>query len=179
MRMPSARSWMLCSGNPRSWRTSSAHKRRARNCVVRLQWCALALRRLGRPVILRGDGLCRYHAGRAGAKRYGSGATTRHISPNQSDFTSYTPLSPPVFLNAANQQHFPAVGTGTLAIRVPNKGTKSKLALCNTLHTSSIAYTLVSLGALDSEGYHFRLGDGRLETISPEGERVGQIPRKQ
>ena len=56
---------------------------------------------------------------------YYSGAI-RHISPYHSDL----PLSPPVFLNAANQQHFPAVGTGTLAIRVPNKGTRSELALC-------------------------------------------------
>ena len=37
----------------------------------------------------------------------------------------------------------------------------------------------MSLGALDQEGYHFRLGDGRLEIVSPEGERVGQIPRTQ
>jgi transposase InsO family protein len=62
---------------------------------------------------------------------------------------------------------------------VPNKGTKSQLALCNTLHAPSVAYTLVSLGALDQEEYHFRLGDGRLEIVSPEGERVGQIPRTQ
>ena len=72
---------------------------------------------------------------------------------------SYTILEPPdilapitlvylsVFLNAANQQHFPA---GSLAIRVANnmKGTKSELALCNTFHAPSVAYTLVSLGAL-------------------------------
>jgi hypothetical protein len=79
---------------------------------------------------------------------YDSGAT-RHISPYQSDFTSYTPLSPPIFLNAANQQRFPAIGTGTLAVRVPNEGTESELALRNALHAPSVAYTLVSLGTLD------------------------------
>ena len=50
---------------------------------------------------------------------YDSGAT-HHISPYKSDFTAYSQLSPPVFLNTANQQRFPAVGTGTLAIQVPN-----------------------------------------------------------
>ena len=73
---------------------------------------------------------------------YDSGAT-RHISPYQSDFTSYTPLSPPLYLNTANQQCFPAVGTGTLTIWVPNKGTESKLALHDALHMLSVAYTLV------------------------------------
>ncbi len=52
---------------------------------------------------------------------YDSGATC-HISPYKSDFTSYAPLSPPVFLNTANQQKFPAIGHGTLIVRVPNDG---------------------------------------------------------
>ncbi len=52
-------------------------------------------------------------------KLYDSSATC-HISPYKSDFTAYSQLSPPVFLNTANQQQFPAVGTGTLVIQVPN-----------------------------------------------------------
>ena len=108
---------------------------------------------------------------------YDSGAT-RHISPYKSDFSSYKPLSPPLFLNTANQQRFPAIGTGTLTICMPNGGTKSELALRNTLHAPSVAYTLVSLGALDEEGYHAHIGDGRLKIVSPEGERVGQIPHR-
>jgi hypothetical protein len=107
---------------------------------------------------------------------YDSGAM-RHISPYKSDFSSYKPLSLPVFLNTANQQRFPAVGTGTLTIQVPNEGTESELALRNTLHALSIAYTLVSLGALDEEGYHAHIRDGCLEIVSPEGEQLGQIPR--
>ena len=55
---------------------------------------------------------------------YDSGATW-HISPYKSDFSSYKPLSLPVFLNTANQQHFPAIRTGTLTIQVPNEGTAS------------------------------------------------------
>jgi hypothetical protein len=52
-------------------------------------------------------------------KLFNSGAT-RYISPYKGNFTSYSPLMPPVFLNTANQQWFPAVSIGMLAIQVPN-----------------------------------------------------------
>ena len=87
---------------------------------------------------------------------YDSGAT-RHISPYKSDFISYSPLAPPIFLNTANQQRFPAVGRGTLVVRVPNKGTESELTLHGALHTPAISYTLVSIAALDEEGYHIHI----------------------
>ena len=107
---------------------------------------------------------------------YDSGAT-RHISPYKSDFTSYSPLTPPIFLNAANQQRFLAVGHGTLVIQVPNKGTELQLTLQGALHAPAVSYTLVSLAALDEEGYHAHIGTGQLELISPQGERVRRIPR--
>ena len=107
---------------------------------------------------------------------YDSGAT-RHTSLYKPDFISYAPLSPPVFLNTANQQRFLAIGTRTLTIWVPNLGTKSEPILHDALHTLSVAYTPMSLGALDQEGYHTNIGSGRLDIVSPEGERVGQIPR--
>ena len=39
----------------------------------------------------------------------------------------------------------------------------------------SIAYTLVSLGTLDEEGYCMSVGGGYLEITGPSGQRVGQI----
>jgi hypothetical protein len=36
-------------------------------------------------------------------KLYDSRAT-RHITPHRDDFTTYSPLTPPIFLNTANQQ---------------------------------------------------------------------------
>ncbi len=107
---------------------------------------------------------------------YDSGAT-RHISPYKSDFTSYSPLTPPVFLNAANQQKFPAIGRGTLVVQVPNEGTESELTLHGALHAPAVSYILVSIAALDEEGYHAHIGAGHLELTSPQGERVGRIPR--
>ena len=107
---------------------------------------------------------------------YDSGAT-RHISPYKSDFTTYETLDPPVFLNAANQQRFPAIGVGSLTIRTPNGGSQSALALSNVLHAPAVGYTLVSLGALDMKGYRASLGSGHLELFAPGGERIARIPR--
>jgi hypothetical protein len=110
---------------------------------------------------------------------YDSGAT-RHISPYKSDFTSYAPLSPPVYLNTANQQRFPAVGRGTLVIQVPNEnGTESEITLHGVLHAPAVGYTLVSIAALDQEGYHTHIGAGHMDLVSPQGIRVGRIPRTQ
>jgi zinc knuckle protein len=57
---------------------------------------------------------------------YDSG-TTHYISPYKSDFISYAPLMPPVFLNMANQQQFPAIGCGTIVKAL----SISHFSLCN------------------------------------------------
>ncbi len=100
---------------------------------------------------------------------YDSGVTC-HISPYKSDFISYTPLSPPVFLNAANKQKFPATGSGTLIVQIPYGDSESKLTLHGALHAPSVNYTLVSLAMLDEEGYHAHIGTGYLDLVSPQGE---------
>jgi transposase InsO family protein len=107
---------------------------------------------------------------------YDSGAT-RHISPYKSDFASYTTLNPPVYLNAANQQRFPAIGTGTLTICAPNGAASSTLTLHEVLHAPAVRYTLVSIGALDKRGYRTSIGGGTLELFSPRGKRVARIPQ--
>ena len=68
-------------------------------------------------------------------------------------------------------------GHPTRSAKRGHRRTESELALRNALHAPSVAYTLVSLGTLDEEGYHTHIGGGHLELVSPEGERVGQIPR--
>ena len=45
------------------------------------------------------------------------------------------------------------------------------------LHTPSVAYTLVSLGALDAEGYHMSITEGYLEILDPDGQRLGKVMR--
>ena len=107
---------------------------------------------------------------------YDTGAT-RHISPFRSDFKVYSPLTPPVLLNAANQQRFQAIGSGSMTIQVPNGDAETEVLLWGVLYAPSVAYTLVSLGTLDAEGYHMSVGDGKLEIVDPYGHRIGQIAR--
>jgi transposase InsO family protein len=107
---------------------------------------------------------------------FDSGAT-RHISPYRDDFSTYSPLAPPVLLSTANQQRFQAIGTGSLVVRVPNGSQETDLILQNTLHAPSVAYTLVSLGTLDVEGYNMGMGGGRLVISSPQGLHIGMIAR--
>ena len=60
---------------------------------------------------------------------------------------------------------------------MPNGSTKLELTLHGALHTPAVSYTLVSLVALDKEGYHAHISMGHMELTSPQGECVGRIPR--
>ena len=62
-----------------------------------------------------------------------------------------------------------------MAIQIPNGDTESEVLLQGVLYTPAVAYTLVSLGTLNAEGYHMSVGDGKLEIADPYGHRVGQI----
>jgi hypothetical protein len=107
---------------------------------------------------------------------YDSGAS-HHISLYKDDFTSYTPLSTLLYFNAASQHKFSAIGMGTLVVQTPNHGHKFTLALLCALYAPSITNTLVSLGALDEEGYQTHIGNGCLRITSLRGDSIAEIPR--
>ena len=109
-------------------------------------------------------------------KLYDSGAT-RHISPFKSDFKTYSTMTPPLILNAAKQQRFQAIGSGTLPIQVPNGDAESEMLLRGALYALFVAYTLMSLSTLDAEEYHMHIGEGMLEIFDPNGHLVGEVPR--
>src|SRR6266702_1065200 len=105
---------------------------------------------------------------------YDSGATC-HISPYKLAFLSYTTLDPPIYLNATNQQKFPAIGVSSLAIHALNGGSQSTIILSEGLHAPTVGYTLVSLGALDQKGYCTSIGSGHLDLFGPGGHHVARI----
>jgi hypothetical protein len=74
-----------------------------------------------------------------------------------------------------NQQCFQATGVGSLTILIPNGSTDTELVLCNVLHTPLVAYTLISLGVLDVEGYHMTIGGGHLDINAPHGQKIGRV----
>lgn len=54
-----------------------------------------------------------------------------------------------------------------------------ELTLHGALHTPTVSCTLISVAALDEEGYHAHMGAGHLKLTSPQGKRVGCIPHTQ
>jgi hypothetical protein len=67
----------------------------------------------------------------------------------------------------------------TLAIRVPNGDSERELILHGVLHAPAVGCTLVSVAALDEEGYHAHIGAGHLKLTSPQEEHIGRIPQTQ
>ena len=98
-----------------------------------------------------------------------------HISPYKDNFTLYTPLSTLLYFNTASQHKFPAISTGTLVVHMLNSSRKSSLALLCALYAPQVSYTLVSLGALDKEGFMTLIGNGHLHITSPCGDSIAEI----
>jgi hypothetical protein len=69
------------------------------------------------------------------------------------------------------------MGTGSMVINTPLRAVSSEITLENILYTPTVGYTLVSLGALNSLGYHMSIDAGELEIMSPAGSVVAHIPR--
>ena len=85
-------------------------------------------------------------------------------------------MSTLLYFNAASQHKFPAIGMGTLVVQTPNHSHKSTLTLLRALYAPSVTNTLVSLRALDKEGFMTLIGNGHLRITSPHGDSVAEIP---
>jgi hypothetical protein len=100
---------------------------------------------------------------------------TRHISPYCSDFMAYQQLDPPQYLHAANKQQFPAKGTGSMSVCMPNGLITSELTLDNVLHAPSVTYTLVSISMLDTHGYCTIIEGSYMDIFSLEHKCITHI----
>jgi hypothetical protein len=100
-----------------------------------------------------------------------------HISLYKDNFTSYMPLSTLLYFNAASQHKFSAISMGTLIVQTPNRGRESTLALLHALYVPSITNTLISLRALDEEGYQTHIRNGCLHITSLHGDSIAEILR--
>ena len=107
---------------------------------------------------------------------YDSGCTN-HISPYRDRFINFQSIVPRKF-RAANQQTFSTTGIGELMIDVPNgDGHFCKLRLTGVQFSPDIAYTLVSIGQLDEDGFSAHFGGGKCLIRGPDGEKVGEVLR--
>ena len=85
---------------------------------------------------------------------------TKHISPYWEDLINFINI-PPKSFHAANKQSFSATGTGKLIVDLPNGTGQTKLELMDVQYSPDIAYTLVSIGYLDDEGFSVKFGGGK------------------
>ena len=60
---------------------------------------------------------------------------------------------------------------------LPNGSEQTKLKLANVQYSTDVAYTLVSIGYLDDEGYSVKFGGGKCEITDLNGEVVGEVPK--
>jgi hypothetical protein len=109
------------------------------------------------------------------AELYDSGCT-KHISPYREDLIDFVDI-PPKSFRAANKQSFSATGAGKLIVDLPNRKGRTKLELTNVQYSPDVAYTLVSVGYLDDEGFSVKFGGGKCEITNPNGEIVGEVPK--
>ena len=61
---------------------------------------------------------------------------------------------------------------------LPNGIGSSKLELSEVQCSPQVAYTLVSVGTLDEKGYTVTFGGGKCVITDPDGEDVGEVPKK-
>jgi hypothetical protein len=109
------------------------------------------------------------------AELYDSGCTN-HISPYRSKFKNFERTSPQSF-KAANKQSFSTIGKGDLIINVLNGDSSTKLRLTDVQYSPNVAYTLVSIGRLDEEGFTALFGHSRCVLRGPDGEKIGEVQR--
>ena len=101
---------------------------------------------------------------------------TNHISPYRDRFIDFQRTLPRAF-KAANKQSFSTVGKGDLIIDIPDGDNFTQLRLTDVQYSPNVAYTLVSIGRLDEEGFTATFGQGKCVLKGPDGERLGEIRR--
>jgi len=109
------------------------------------------------------------------AELYDSGCTN-HISPYRDQFKNFERTAPRSF-KAANKQNFSTIGKGDLIVNVPNSDIFTRLRLTDVHYSPHVAYTLVSIGRLDEEGFTTKFGHGKCIIWGSDGEKIGEVQR--
>lgn len=95
----------------------------------------------------------------------------------QEDFLLFHETQPQT-LNAANQQHFEAIGVGDMIVSVPNNTTpSSRIHLTHVLYTPALGFNLVLIGRIDDVGYSVTFAGGKCIIADKDRHTVGTIPK--
>ena len=86
---------------------------------------------------------------------YDSGVT-RHMLPYKEKFINYRAITPRP-ITVVDKWTFYAIGTGDLAIQVPNGANFTQVILCNTLHALDMGLTVISINQVMAAGHNVLL----------------------
>ena len=102
-----------------------------------------------------------------------SGASHNYC-PDHLKFTNYKPIQWKI--TTADGTLLSAIGMGDLHIELPNRSNKSKIIFKNMIHTSKIAFTLISVSRLDKAGYSVTFNKGMCTIKNPKAQTIATIP---
>jgi hypothetical protein len=104
-----------------------------------------------------------------------SGAS-RHFSPDKWKFKNYQAISDKP-ITTADGRTFKAIGMGDVPIDLPNGKGQTKAVLKNTVYSPDLAFTLISINALDDAKCDAQFRNGSCTIKNPSGKTMVVIPK--
>ncbi len=90
---------------------------------------------------------------------------TSHLSPNWTDFISYTPYDVPQSIQLGNGSSTPSLGEGIISLECLVNGVHITCHFQNVQYIPGLTHGLLSCKVLDQHGLHMRIGDGMCKII--------------
>jgi GAG-pre-integrase domain len=99
-----------------------------------------------------------------------------HFTPECLKLLNYWEINPEPICSA-NGHTFSATGKGDLKLELPNGNQKpTPVTLKNVYYSPHLAFTLMSVGTMDRNGYDLRIKEGKCVIRSLKSNVIGQIP---
>ena len=99
-----------------------------------------------------------------------------HFTPDKNKLINYQKIEAEP-IRAADGHIFSALGKGDMKIELPNGNQKpTPVTLKNVFYSPHLAFTLMSVGRMDQNGYEILIKDSKCVIRSPKSNIIGQIP---
>ena len=105
-----------------------------------------------------------------------SGASNNY-SPDQTKFSNYQEIDKDI--STADGHVVKAIGMGDLHLELPNGSKTMKVTFKDAIHSPSMAFTLLSIGKLDTSGHKVTLQKQMCTIQDSKGSTIVQIPHLQ
>jgi GAG-pre-integrase domain len=103
-------------------------------------------------------------------------SASSHFMPECSKLLNYREISPEP-IQATDGHTFSATGKGNLKLELLNGNQKlTPVTLKNVYYSPHLAFTLMSVGTMDQNGYDLHIKGGKCIIQSPKSDVIGQIP---